>query len=172
MQSNVCKFLLPLLILGAGAWPDDARAGCIDPKTGHSLYKAPISEEIASSFAIAIGTVTKETLLVSPEDPAGYVGMAYVIRVERTLKGKLPATVLLWTPNTSSRYAMAVGERHVLFLSLDPLRDQLGQLVRRERADYNADACGNSSELPEGNSIVKQIELKIKSGVAIVVPSA
>ena len=53
------------------------------------------------------------------DDPAGVTAYRITIEVLESLKGKVPTLLDVRNENTSSRYAMAAGEEHLLFLSQD-----------------------------------------------------
>jgi hypothetical protein len=145
-----------VVFLAAVIWlPALARAVCLDPMTWVSGYQVPIEEEIKSSLAIVIGRILEEhEVHDDPSDPEYFSATTYKVLVERTLKGNVSKTVVLWTPNDSSRYAMGAGERHILFLTVS--RDG-------DPNHFEANGCGNSSPLPQGNGVVKQVEAAVRS---------
>jgi hypothetical protein len=140
-----------------------AKAACFDPKAIDkpgpliSGYEMPVSEEIGLTEVIAIGKVVRSRLVVSPDDPEGYEATIYTVQVERVLKGRLPSKVKLYSSNTTSRYFMERGERHILFLT-SAFAEMVGI------SDYFVDNCGNSSTLPKGDAVVKQVEAILKQG--------
>jgi colicin import membrane protein len=54
---------------------------------------------------------------------------------------------------------MEVGERHVLFLTRERKENQ-------GIADYYVNNCGNSSTLPKGDAVLKQVERTLREGDA------
>jgi hypothetical protein len=93
-----------------------------------------------------IGLVTSQQALhEDASDPEGISAYVYTVRVWRQLKGRVPDLIRLKTENDSGGYRMSVGEQHLLFFG-------------RTSDYFQADACGNSSDLPRGNVIVKKVE--------------
>jgi hypothetical protein len=134
-----------LVLLGRAFLLDTAGAACLDPKTHVSGYKIPLASEIRTANAIVIGRVLSERgLREDPNDPDGYT--AYDVRIEviDRLKGRLPRVIIVRNDNTSARYPMSVGEEHLLFVS-------------RDGNELRVDSCGNSSAMPAGDQLVKQI---------------
>ncbi len=138
-----------------------AHAACFDPKalaaSGAlvSGYDMPVGEETDLTEFIAIGKVVALRQIPIPDDPEGYPDELYTVQIERVLKGHLPSRIRLYASFSESRYFMKMGERHILFLK----REWGGS---RNGADYYIDDCGNSSTLPKGNSIVKQVEAALQ----------
>jgi hypothetical protein len=66
----------------------------------------------------------------------------------RNLKGKLPASITLRIENNSSRYPIGMGEKHILFLN-------------KEGNVFTVNSCGNSSPLPQGLNVLKQVEAEL-----------
>ena len=126
--------------------PRVAMAVCFDPATGLSGYRIPLDVKTRRSPAIVIGRVTSERALredaSDPDDTTGYI---YTFSVIRQLKGNVPPLITLRAQNDSGGYRMSVGEQHLLFLQ-KPVRY------------FEADNCGNASELPRGNAIVRKVE--------------
>lgn len=130
-----------------------AQAVCLDPKTDLSGYHIPLNDELASSYAVVVGEVTKEHRLTDGSTHSEFFeATIYTVRIIRTLKGKVAQTVTLRTQNDSGRYSMSVGEKHLLFLSR--LKPGLG-------ADYYADSCGSSETLPQGSSTLHEVEARL-----------
>ena len=149
----IVAFRILILLVGAILAPGPAGAVCLDPKTDKSGYHLPLNEEITSSTAIAVGKVVAEQKLSDgPDGPDYVVATIYSVRVEKVLKGSLPSLFKLRTENDSGRYAMDLGETHILFLR--PLAPNLG-------AGYWADSCGSSSQLPKGETVVRQVQARM-----------
>jgi hypothetical protein len=146
---------LHVALLTAIVWlPGLACAVCLDPKSGVSGYQVPLKEEIESSLAIVIGTIVEEQEVHDePSDPQYFSATTYKVLIERKLKGSVGKTMVLWTPNDSSRYAMGAGERHILFLTTS--RDN-------DPSHFEANGCGSSSPLPRGHFVVKQVEAAMR----------
>lgn len=132
-------------------YTDAAHALCLDPKSGISGYNVPLRSEIQAADAIVVGRVLVENELKEDRsDPEGVTAYNVTIKVLATLKGRLPNVFSVRNENTSARYAMAVGEEHVLFIS----QGRNGQLW--------IDSCGSSAITSKGNSLVKQIEAELQ----------
>ena len=126
------------VLLGQALLPDTANAVCLNPKPS-------VAAEARTADAIVIGRVLSEQgLREDPTDPKGTTAYDVKVKVMTRLKGTLPDTIVIRNENTSARYAMAVGEEHLLFVSRD------GQQLW-------VDSCGNSSAMPEGEKLVAQI---------------
>ena len=147
------KTIEPFLIslLAAVAHIGAAHALCLDPKSGISGYKFPLRSEIHSAEAIVVGRVLAENALKEDRsDPYGVSAYEVTIKAQAILKGRLPNVFSVRNENTSARYAMSVGEEHVLFISQG--RD--GQLW--------INSCGNSSMGSKGNDLVNQIQAELQ----------
>jgi hypothetical protein len=137
---------IAILALFGALRPAPATAACFYPDKDLSGYHIPLEAETRTSRAIVIGQVTsQQDLHEDASDPDGISAYVYTVRVLRQLKGTVPGSIKLRTENDSGRYPMSVGERHLLFF--DTTSDY-----------FQADPCGNSTELPRGNAIVKKLE--------------
>jgi hypothetical protein len=158
---KVISAIWSLTVILAGTFHAiSAGAACFDPKTPASGpwvsgYEMPVAEEIGLTEVIAIGKVVASRLVVSPEDPESYDATIYTVQIERVLKGRLASQVRLYSSNTTARYWMEIGERHILFLTREWKEN-------RWVADYFVNNCGNSSKLPKGDAIVKQVEAHMR----------
>jgi len=161
MKVSIVAALIAV-ICGATFTPRLVGAVCLDPKSNGSIsgYHVPLDEEIRSTPVIAIGEViSNQNLTDGPDGPDFIAATIYTIRIERVLKGRLPRQIELRNENDSGRYPIGVGERHVLFLR--PLDPRFG-------AGYWADSCGNSAQLPSGESVVKRVQAQLgKRGHAL-----
>ena len=139
-----CLFALVALV---SALPTSAV--CLDPKTFVSGYHLPLNEEVRSTKLIAIGKISKQRALQEDSsDPDGITAHIYTVQIFRKLKGHLPKVISIRVENDSGRYLMDVGEKHLLFLA-------------KEEKYFSIDSCGNSSLLPRGNAVLKQVEAKL-----------
>jgi hypothetical protein len=122
-----------------------ARALCLDPITGKSGYKLPLEEEARTAEAIVIGRVLAvQRLQEDVDDPDGVTALKATIKVLRKLKGSPPGVIVVRTENMSSRYPMAVGEQHILF-------------IPRTNRETWIDSCGNSDVLPRGKRVLREL---------------
>lgn len=127
-----------------------AKAVCLDPKTLVSGYKLPLGLEVRTSDAIVVGRVLSERgLKEDPTDPDGYTAHDLTIKVLTRLKGNLPGTIVIRNDNTSARYPMSIGEEHILF-------------VTRVGGALSVNSCGNSSVMPRGRRVVKQVQRELQ----------
>jgi hypothetical protein len=148
---NLKTITTSLILLGQTVFLCKAGAVCLDPKTFLSGYKEPIASEIRTADAIVIGRVLSEQgLQEDPTNPDGYNAYNVKIKVITRLKGNLPKVFVIRNENTSARYAMSIGEEHLLFVS-------------RSGEDLWVSSCGNSSAMPEGKQLVKQIQTQLAS---------
>lgn len=104
-----------------------------------------ISLEYRTSKAVLIGTVMSEKTV--PETTDGFFedGTTYRVRVDRTFRGDLPATVDIFSENTSGRFPMDIGSKYLMFAYA--AHDRL--LI-----DY----CGNSGLLSKSSQALQQVE--------------
>ena len=124
-------------------------AVCLDPKTGVSGYRIPLNEEVSSTKSIAIGKITKKRpFSENLSNPELAIVHIYSVQVTRTLKGQLPKAINIRVEQDSGRYVMDVGEKHLFFLN-------------QENDYFIVDSCGNSSPLPDGNAVLKQVETQL-----------
>jgi hypothetical protein len=94
--------------------------------------------EFERSFAVAIGTVVSER--ATPESKDLYEGVTYTVNIEESFRGRVPATIELFSENSSRRFPMTKGEKYVLFLY--QLADRLA-----------VDNCGNSGPVAENQDV-------------------
>lgn len=139
------------LLLALSAHLSPAYAVCFYPGSDKSGYKVPLKTEVRTAQAIAIGRVLSEQQLQEDkDDPDGVTASNVTIKVLDKLKGNLPGVIVIRNENTSSRYPMAIGEEHILFLS---------------RTDHETwiDSCGNSAVLGHGDQLVKKIRAQLRA---------
>ncbi|QLI82152.1 hypothetical protein HZU75_11790 [Chitinibacter fontanus] len=119
---------------------------CLDPDTNISGYKKSLSKEVSEHDSIIIGEVIgNNPLQVDGSDPEGVTAMIYTVKAIKPLKGNTPRIFRVQVENDSSRYPMKKGEKHILFLL-------------SEDEHYLVDSCGNSTPLPDGDKVVKQVQ--------------
>ena len=122
-----------------------AFAVCLDPNDPSKYYYPTLDEEITTSDAIVIGTVTKvKPLREDPSDPEGWTAFIYTFNVTELLRGKVPTELKLRAENDSGGYRMNLDEEHLLFL-------------HKHKEYYYVDSCGKSTELPKGNKLLDQL---------------
>lgn len=127
-----------------------ASALCLDPNTQVSGYEIPLLQEVQASEKIIIGTVENiRPLQEDQDDPLGVTAYVLSVKVLRKLKGTLPDSIALRIENNSSKYPIGIGEKHLLFLS-------------RQENVFTVDSCGNSSSLPQGLNVLKQVEAELR----------
>jgi hypothetical protein len=135
------RFVIVFLLLA----PCLAQAVCIDPATGVSGYHVPLEVEMRDADAIVVGRVLAERALKEDAaDPDGVTAYDVTIGVRTRLKGEAAGRVVVRSDNTSSRYPMASGEEHLLFLA-------------RGRDGLYVNSCGNSSPLPTGTALLERV---------------
>jgi hypothetical protein len=115
-----------------------------------SGYKVPLASEVRAADGIVIGRVLSEKgLKEDPTDPDGYTAYNVTVRVISRLKGNLPNVIVIRNDNTSARYAMSIGEEHLLFVS-------------RDGKELRVNSCGNSSVMREGKHLMEQIRMELQ----------
>jgi hypothetical protein len=113
---------------------------------------------VKESEFVIVGTLMSYARVADPEDPEGYAGTRYRVRVDRLLRGRLPARVrrsglTIYNVNTSARFPFD-----------EPARPGEGKsylmLVRAGADDggYWVDACGHSGELEKSRKIIRSIQ--------------
>lgn len=139
-----------LLLVLASPLPA-AYAVCLDTETYKSGYKVPLKAEVRTAQAIVIGRVLSEqSLKEDADDPEGVTASNFAIKVLVKLKGSLPRVIVVRNENDSSRYPMAAGEKHILFLS-------------RTNVETWIDSCGNSEVMPQGEQVVKEVRAELRA---------
>ncbi len=101
-----------------------------------------VGGEFERSVAVLIGTVVSER--ATPESKDLYEGVTYTVKVDESFRGHAPATVELFSENSSGRFPMAKGEKYVLFLY--QVADRLA-----------ADNCGNSGLVAEKQDVLTAV---------------
>lgn len=128
-----------------------ASAVCLERQTGISGYRLPLAAEVIGTPTIVVGRVLSETPLhEDTTDPDGYTAYNLQIRVLNRLKGNSPDLIVIRNENTSARYAMSVGEVHLLFVSA------------HDRVLW-VNSCGNSSPMPAAEQLVQQVQAQLRS---------
>jgi hypothetical protein len=106
-----------------------------------------VQGEFERNFAVVIGTVLSDR--ATPESKDLYEGVTYTVKIEEAFRGHVPATVELFSENSSGRFPMTKRKKYVLFLY------QVGDR-------FAADNCGNSGPVAERQDVlndVRQIKL-------------
>lgn len=90
-----------------------AQALCTDGR------RPSLDAEFAESDAVAIGVATAQRYVRDADDPEGYIAVSYDVRLERVFKGDVRGRIVVRSENTTARFPMTLGERHLLFLTKD-----------------------------------------------------
>jgi len=158
---------LILVILVA---PANAGAFCVGwdkslPNYGPNYYS--VSHEFLRSKYVVKAKVIKETWLgedgkektLQPPFQNGgpkpwgfdpYAGAVYEVRVEDSFKGYAPATLRLFSENSTARFWFDVGSEQVLFVSQENFDPPIGDSL-------TIDTCGNSLSLPKAHVLLKAL---------------
>ena len=144
-----CLFVWALSAFAAGA--STAYAVCFYPNTTNSGYTVGLRDEIKATPLIIVGKVTGQRYIQGdPTDPEGITAYIYRIQVLELLKGTAPKTVYVRAENDSGGYRMNLGDEDLLFL--------------KEAGDFfEADVCGNSSQLPEGQAELARVRAALRT---------
>ena len=122
-----------------------AGAVCLDPADPSKYYYPSLEEEMVSANAVVVGTITNvEALSEDPSDPGGWTAFIYKVKINECLLGNVSNELLMRAENDSGGYRVNLGETHLLFL-------------KKREGIYSADPCGNSIQLPEGNTVLDRI---------------
>ncbi len=121
----VSRLLLLLSTLLLAGTP--AEAACL-------LGDYSVKSEFERSIAVVIGTVLKEH--PAPDSNGLYDGVTYIVSINESLRGRVPATVELFSENSSAGFPMNTGVTYLLFL------DQTANRLA-------ADNCGNSGPISD-----------------------
>jgi hypothetical protein len=147
---NLKTLITSVVLLGQAFLACAANAVCLDPTTFVSGYKVPLASEVRAADGIVIGRVLSEKgLKEDPTDPDGYTAYNVTVRVISRLKGNLPNVIVIRNDNTSARYAMSIGEEHLLFVS-------------RDGKELRVNSCGSSSVMREGKHLMEQIRMELQ----------
>jgi len=134
-----------IFALSAAIYAVPGRAVCFYPHSTLSGYHIPLKYEVGASPAIIIGKVARvQYVQADPSDPDGITSYVYTVRRLQELKGSIPMYLTLRAENDSGGYRMNEGETALLFLT-------------RAKGGFTVDACGNSTELPKGASVVSEV---------------
>lgn len=129
---------------------DPCSAAYFYPGSDNSGYKVPLKTEVRTAEAVIVGRLlSAHGLHEDAEDPGGITASSVQIEVLKKLKGNPPGVLVVRNENTSSRYPMAVGEEHILFLS-------------RTGDETWIDSCGNSEVMANGAQLVSKIRTQLR----------
>jgi len=76
-----------------------------------------------------------------------YLGAYYDLRVLKSFKGDAPATLRVFSENTTARFWFDVGSKHVLFVSKETFNPPIG-------GSLTVDTCGNSQPLSKSAGLL------------------
>ena len=139
------RLLSMVFALSAALYALPSRAVCFYPHSDLSGYHVPLKHEIRTSQVIIVGRVVRvNNVQADPSDPDGITSYVYTVHRLQTLKGDVPKYVTLSVENDSGSYRMNLGETDLLFLTKD-------------KSGLFANACGNSTELPKGASVLAEV---------------
>ena len=134
-----------IFALSAAIYAVPGRAVCFYPHSTLSGYQIPLNYEVGASPVIIIGKVARvQYVQADPSDPNGITSSVYTVRRLQELKGSSPRYLTLRAENDSGGYRMSAGETDLLFLT-------------QAKGGFTVDACGNSTELPKGASVVFEV---------------
>lgn len=122
--------------LFCSAWPALSLAVCLHGDLSPD-------QELAKSKAVVVGTVLSEAR--KPASKNYEEGIEYIVRIEKTIKGKAKKKVRLFSENSSGRFPMKKGVPYLLFIY-----EELGLL--------HVDNCGNSGPLSEKQSVLLSLQ--------------
>lgn len=152
------------------SFPAAARAYCLGwDKTlpGHDPRYYTVSHELRRAKYVVEAVVTRETWLGEDGKPKAlqppfqnggarpwgfdpYLGAYYDVRVSRSFKGPAPATLRLFSENSTARFRFDVGSKHVLFVSEETFDGPIGRRL-------TVDTCGNSNELSRARPVTRRL---------------
>jgi hypothetical protein len=134
-----------IFALSAAIYAVPGYAVCLYPHSTRSGYHIPLKHEVGTSSAIVIGRVEHiKYVQADPSDPNGITSYVYTVRRLQELKGSVPEYLTLRAENDSGGYRMNARETDLLFLT-------------QAKNGLTVDVCGNSTELPEGTSVVSEV---------------
>jgi hypothetical protein len=105
-----------------------------------------VSDEYFISPLVLTGTVTASRNVVDPEDPEGWTGTFYTIRVEKVYRGTEPKSLVVYSENSTSRFPMELNRPYILFLTKDT------------EANWMVDNCGNSGQVSLDSAVMAQLK--------------
>lgn len=144
------RIIRPSLALLCLCYSSAAWAVCLAPVSGAPGYRMALAEEVRAADAIVIGQVRSlRALQEDPGDSAGVTAHEVTVEVLTRLKGAPSRLISFRNENTSSRYPVSVGEKHLLFFS-------------RARDQRYVNSCGHSARLPGHGRLPGQLELELQ----------
>src|SRR5271156_1439248 len=75
----------------------------------------PVSQEMKDSEAIVIGTVTSSSVV--PQSWDSLDGTAYVVHIDRKVKGKESGEITVFSEHSDHGFKMETGQKYLLFLT-------------------------------------------------------
>jgi hypothetical protein len=112
----------------------DSQAVCL-------LDDYSVEAEYQRSEAVVLASVASERVVPDPDDPEGFAGIIYTLRVQESFRGTRLKTMEVFSENSSGRFPMEKGKAYILFLY-------------RQEGRLSADNCGNSgSSLQKGDVV-------------------
>ena len=108
-----------------------------------------VAEELTTAPLVFVARVR------SADEPSNATGTFYTVDVRQRLKGASPATLQLYSENSSGRFPMQVGRDYVLFVSQ--------QQFEHQGHRWFVDNCGNSAPLPEAKKVLATVKRLTKA---------
>ena len=151
--------------------PGEAKAFCIgwdkslpnyDPRyysVSHEFKRATYVAEIKVLHETWIGEDGKPKPLEPPFQNGGpkpwgfdpYAGAYYDVEVVKTFKGAPPRELRLFSENSTARFWLDVGSKHVFFITEETFDDPVGRSL-------TMDTCGNSVPIEKAAKTVRVLE--------------
>ena len=79
-----------------------------------------------------------------------YLGAFYTVRIDKVFRGKPPATLRLFSENSTARFLLTPGSDIVAFVSPEKFDAPIGR-------QWTLDTCGNLALLSGGRAVIRQI---------------
>jgi hypothetical protein len=102
----------------------------------------PVSQEMKDSEAIVIGTVMSSSQV--PQSWDSLDGTAYVVHVDRKVKGKQSGEITVFSEHSDEGFKMETGQKYLLFLT-------------NNYQHWKVNQCGNSGAMDEESPAVKRM---------------
>jgi hypothetical protein len=85
-----------------------------------------------------------------------YLGAFYTVRVDQSLKGTPPATIKLFSENSTARFWLVPGSEILAFVSTERFDKPIGR-------QWTLDTCGNFATFPKARAILGAVVAQRKS---------
>ncbi len=166
-RSNGLRFVLGVLacLSTVAATPSAAFCRGWEPSLpGHGLrYYTPSNEFRRSRYVVTAALVDtmwvgtdRQGRRIEGKDPKAFDaldGWFYTLRIKRTLKGRPPATIRLFSENTTARFEFAPRRTYLVFVDRQMFDKPYGWQL-------TIDSCGNTAAFPKVATALRRLRYR------------